>query len=269
MAEVAATASEQTASALGLGTESIRDHVIVVAGGASGIGAAAVRLLCGRGARVACVDRDHDRGRSVVAELDRQQGNVIAIPADVTDAASVARAVESTCERWGYIHAVVNCVGITGETGMRTHEVDLVDFDRVVAVNLRGALVVTQQIMPVFLRQGYGRLLHVASIAGKEGNAGMVAYSASKAGLIGLVKSAGKEYARDGITVNALAPAVIWTDLVERMPSQQVEYMTARIPMGRLGTLEEAAELIAWIVSPAASFTTGFTFDLSGGRATY
>jgi 3-oxoacyl-[acyl-carrier protein] reductase len=228
-----------------------------------------VRYLSSRGARVACVDRNHERGRAVVAELDGRQDSAVAISADVTDEESIARAFDETRQRWGYIHGVVNCVGITGETGLRTHEVDIADFDRVVAVNLRGALIITQQIVPIFLRQRYGRLLHVASIAGKEGNAGMVAYSASKAGLIGLVKSVGKEYARDGITVNALAPAVIWTDLVERMPTQQVEYMTSRIPMGRLGTLEEAAQLIAWIISPAASFTTGFTFDLSGGRATY
>jgi 3-oxoacyl-[acyl-carrier protein] reductase len=119
------------------------------------------------------------------------------------------------------------------------------------------------------VERGYGRILHVASIAGKEGNAGMVSYSASKAGLIGMVKSQGKEYAESGVIVNALAPAVIHTDMVEAMPADQVRYMTEKIPMRRLGKLEECAELVAWIVSPACSFTTGFTFDLSGGRAVY
>jgi 3-oxoacyl-[acyl-carrier protein] reductase len=119
------------------------------------------------------------------------------------------------------------------------------------------------------LAQNYGRILHVASIAGKEGNAGMAAYSASKAGLIGLVKSMAKDYAETGITINALAPAVIQTPLVDALPQATVDYMTAKIPMRRCGTLAEVAAMIAWIVSPACSFTTGFTFDLSGGRATY
>ena len=143
------------------------------------------------------------------------------------------------------------------------------DFRRVLEINLIGAFVLSQAVLGALREAGYGRILHIASIAGKEGNAGMVSYSASKAGLIGMVKSMGKEYAQEGITVNALAPAVIWTPMVEAMPQSQVDYMTQRIPMGRLGRLEEVAEMAAWIVSPAASFTTGFTFDLTGGRATY
>jgi 3-oxoacyl-[acyl-carrier protein] reductase len=119
------------------------------------------------------------------------------------------------------------------------------------------------------LAQNYGRLLHVASIAGKEGNAGMTAYSASKAGLIGLVKSMAKDYAESGITINALAPAVIQTPMVDQLPKATVDYMTQKIPMRRLGTLNEVAAMIAWIISPECSFSTGFTFDLTGGRATY
>jgi 2-dehydro-3-deoxy-L-rhamnonate dehydrogenase (NAD+) len=163
----------------------------------------------------------------------------------------------------------VNCAGITGRTSVTTHEVDVDDFDTVYRVNLRGAFLVSRSVIPRMLPHGYGRLLHVASIAGKEGNAGMLAYSATKAGLIGMVKVMGKEYAETGITVNALAPAVIRTAMVEALPQEQVDYMTSRIPMRRGGELSEAAEMIAWIVSPACSFTTGFTFDLSGGRATY
>lgn len=269
MTQVGPTAESDERAVPGAAADSLHGHVIVVAGGASGIGAATVRLLHQLGAHVICADRDEARACTLVADIDPGETSAMAITTDVTDVSSVARAVERTVERWGYIHGVVNCVGITGMTNLRTHEIDLADFDRVLAVNLRGALIVTQQVMPVFLRQRYGRLLHVASIAGKEGNAGMVSYSSSKAGLIGLVKSAGKEYAKDGITVNALAPAVIWTELVERMPDAQVEYMTSKIPMARLGKLTEAADMIAWIVSPKASFTTGFTFDLSGGRATY
>jgi 2-dehydro-3-deoxy-L-rhamnonate dehydrogenase (NAD+) len=152
---------------------------------------------------------------------------------------------------------------------VKAHDVDLEDFDTVYRINLRGALVASQAVLPGMLEQNYGRILHVASIAGKEGNAGMAAYSATKAGLIGLVKSMAKDYAETGITINALAPAVIQTPMVDALPQATVDYMTAKIPMRRCGTLQEVAAMIAWIVSPACSFTTGFTFDLSGGRATY
>ena len=148
------------------------------------------------------------------------------------------------------------------------HEVDPDDFDLVYRINLYAAMLLTRAVVPVMLRNGYGRILHVASIAGKEGNAGMLAYSATKSGLIGLVKSAAKDYAETGITINALAPAVIRTDLVAAMPEAQVKYMTDKIPMKRTGELEEAAAMIEFIVSPECAFTTGFTFDLSGGRAT-
>lgn len=148
-------------------------------------------------------------------------------------------------------------------------EVDLAEFDAAIAVNLRGALVVSQAALPHLVEHGYGRIAHVASIAGKEGNPSMIGYSASKAGLIGLVKAMAKEYASDGITINALAPAVIRTAFLDEQPQQVIDYMTAKIPMGRVGTIEEVAEMINFMISPACSFTTGFCFDASGGRATY
>jgi 3-oxoacyl-[acyl-carrier protein] reductase len=147
--------------------------------------------------------------------------------------------------------------------------VDLKDFDEVYRINLRGALIVSQAVLPHMLERNFGRLLHIASIAGKDGNAGMTAYSATKAGLIGMIKSMGKDYAETGVTINALAPAVIRTPMVAALPEATVKYMTDKIPMKRCGELEEAAQMIAWIVSPACSFTTGFTFDLTGGRAVY
>jgi 3-oxoacyl-[acyl-carrier protein] reductase len=152
---------------------------------------------------------------------------------------------------------------------MRTHEVEVEDFDDVYRVNLRGAFLISKAILPHMVEQRYGRILHVASISGKEGNEGMAAYSSTKAGLVGLVKVLGKEYATHGVTINALAPAVIQTSMVDAMPEKQVEYMTEKIPMQRTGTLEEVANMAAWIVSPYCSFTTAFTFDLSGGRAVY
>lgn len=250
-------------------TTNISGHVIAVAGAASGIGRAAALRLAAAGAAVACLDRNIE-GASRTAEMVRSANGIGVVGSlDVTKTETVDRVLRKVESTLGPLHALLNCVGITGMTNIRSHEVTLADFDLVYAVNLRGALALCQAALPGMVARGYGRILHLASIAGKEGNAGMVAYSATKAGLIGMVKTQGKEYAATGVTINALAPAVIHTPLVDAMPSEQVGYMTAKIPMGRLGKLDEAAELIAWILSPACSFTTGFTFDLSGGRAVY
>lgn len=243
-----------------------RPYNVAVVGAASGIGAAAAQFLAREGVRVACLDRDGEGAAGVAATLG---GGAIAQPCDVTNPESVERAVAESARAFGQVHGLVNCAGITGKTNVKGHEMELADFDRVYAVNLRGAFILSQAILRHMLPHGYGRLLHVASIAGKEGNAGMTAYSATKAGLIGLVKSLGKDYPESGITINALAPAVIRTPMVEALPEATVRYMTDKIPMRRCGELDEAAALIAWILSPACSFTTGFTFDLSGGRATY
>jgi 3-oxoacyl-[acyl-carrier protein] reductase len=245
---------------------SLDGQVHVVVGGARGIGAACAALLAARGARVAVLDLDEDAARQTAAGLgEGATGGRV----DIADEGSASQAVADAVRDHGKIDGLVNCAGITGATGMQTHEVDPDDFDLVYRINLRGAFLVSRAVLPLMVEAGYGRLVHVASISGKEGNAGMAAYSCTKAGLIGLVKVMGKEYARTGVTVNAVAPAVIRTPMVEALPQQQVDYMTERIPMGRTGTLEEIAELVAWIASPASSFTTGFTFDLSGGRATY
>jgi len=248
---------------------SVEGHVFLVTGAASGIGRACARWLVDKGAHVALMDRDPGAVAVIADELGADGAEVLATPADVTDDAAVVASVSKVLERWGGVHGLLNCAGVTGETGIRSHEVALDDFERVVWVNLQGAFIVGRAVLPAMLEQGYGRIVHIASISGKEGNAGMAAYSASKAGLIGLVKTQGKEYAEDGITVNAIAPAVIETPMVAQLPSEQVEYMTSRIPMRRCGTLGEVAEMAGWVLSPAASFTTGFTFDLSGGRATY
>jgi NAD(P)-dependent dehydrogenase (short-subunit alcohol dehydrogenase family) len=163
----------------------------------------------------------------------------------------------------------VNSAGITGMTNVKSHEVNTDNLLKVFQVNFMGSYHTSKYVLPVMLEHNYGRVLHLASIAGKEGNAGMLAYSSSKAAVIGMTKVQGKEYATTGITVNAMAPAVIRTALVDAMPEEQVRYMTDKIPMQRCGTLEEAAGLALFILSPENSFTTGFVFDLSGGRATY
>jgi 3-oxoacyl-[acyl-carrier protein] reductase len=243
-----------------------KHYNIAVIGAASGIGKAAAQLLAREGVRVFCIDRHVDGAEATAREIGSFAS---AHSLDVTDAKSVHTAMGKIIEAAGQLHGLVNCAGITGKTNIKTHEVDLADFDQVCAINLKGALIVSQAVLPHMIAKRYGRVLHVASIAGKEGNAGMAAYSASKAGLIGLVKVMGKDYAESGITINALAPAVIRTPMVDALPEAQIKYMTDKIPMHRCGELDEAAAMIAWIVSPACSFTTGFTFDLTGGRAVY
>jgi 3-oxoacyl-[acyl-carrier protein] reductase len=241
---------------------------VVIVGAASGIGRAAAEFIASAGPSVACLDRDLAGAQETAADIAKAGGKASALHIDIADANSVARAI-AEMSRSGAIDALVNCAGITGRTNVKAHEVSLDDFDSVYRINLLGALIVSQAVLPLMLAKGYGRILHVASIAGKEGNAGMTAYSATKSGLIGLVKSMAKDYSETGVTINALAPAVIRTPMVDQLPDATVKYMTDKIPMRRCGELSEAAAMIAWIVSPACSFTTGFTFDLSGGRATY
>lgn len=235
----------------------------VVTGGASGLGLAIARRLRAEGARVALFDRD---AAGLAAAGFGSPHRTVAL--DVTSEAEVAAAVAGLAD-WGTVDLLVNAAGITGRTNLKAHEVPLDDFERVLRVNLVGCFLTAKHLLPAMVARGYGRVLHIASIAGKDGNAGMAAYSASKAGVIGLTKAQGKDYAGTGVTVNALAPAVVRTPLVDAMPPAQVDYMTSRIPMGRCGTLAEVAATAAFILSREASFTTGFTFDLSGGRAVY
>jgi len=245
------------------------DYVVAIVGAGRGIGRAAALHLAGHGVRVACLDRDGDSAQATAAEITKKGGRSVAHGLEVADEATIPPAIEAVAKAFRRIDALVNCAGITGRTNIPGHEVDLADFDLVYRVNLRGAFLLSKAVLPHMLARKYGRVLHVASIAGKEGNAGMTAYSATKAGLIGMVKSLAKDYVEHGITINALAPAVIRTPMVDSMPAVQVTYMTDKIPMKRCGSLEEIADMAAFIVSPGASFTTAFTFDLTGGRATY
>lgn len=238
----------------------------VVTGGASGIGLSIARKLHSLGARVVLFDRDP--GALAAAQQIIGQ-NCSTVSADVTDLGSVEGAIADLTNDGSEIDILVNSAGITGITNTKSHEVDPADVDRVFRVNFFGSYYMSRAVIPGLVKQGYGRILHIASIAGKEGNAGMMAYSASKAAVIGMTKTQGKELAQTGVTVNALAPAVIRTPMVDSMPPAQVTYMTDKIPMKRCGSLEEIAEMAAFIVSPGASFTTAFTFDLTGGRATY
>tara|TARA_B100001123_G_scaffold367571_1_gene427958 strand:- start:3635 stop:4402 length:768 start_codon:yes stop_codon:yes gene_type:complete len=245
---------------------SIENQVAIVTGGASGIGLAVAQKLNSLGTKVVLLDLDSD---SLDQAKESLGGSAEIIQADVTNEESVNMAISQVISRFGKIDIVFNSAGITGHTGIKPHEVDVADFDRVYEVNLKGSFIICKTVIPHMIEAAYGRILLVASVSGKDGNAGMTAYSASKAGVIGLAKSIAKDYADTGVTVNAIAPAVVRTAMVEALPESQVEYMTSRIPMGRCCTLEEIAEMSAFILSPKNSFTTGFCFDLTGGRATY
>jgi 2-dehydro-3-deoxy-L-rhamnonate dehydrogenase (NAD+) len=241
-------------------------QVAVITGAASGLGRAIAARLASEGAEIAMLDLSEAQLAVAAASIGP---NAVVFPCDVTDEADVAAVVARVLERFGRIDILVNSAGTTGKTNIKTHEVEPENFQFVFDVNVTGSFLTARAVLPAMLQRNYGRILHIASIAGKEGNAGMLAYSASKAAVIGMTKVQGKEYAETGITVNALAPAVIRTAMVEALPDEQVKYMTDKIPMKRCGTLEEVANLAAFIVSPGASFTTGFTFDMTGGRATY
>jgi len=241
-----------------------KDQIAVVTGGASGLGLAIARKLHTEVGRVAMLDINP------ATQATKDVGeNAHIFACDVTKEDQVSAVIAQIVERFGRIDILVNSAGITGKTNVKTHEVELSNFRLVFDINVIGSFLTSRAVLPYMLERNYGRILHIASISGKEGNAGMLAYSASKAAVIGMTKVQGKEYAETGITVNALAPAVIRTAMIEAMPEEQVKYMTDKIPMKRCGTLEEIAHLAAFIVSPGASFTTGFTFDMTGGRATY
>lgn len=247
-------------------SDQFTDQVAVITGGASGIGLAIAKRLVQEGATVALCDLDEGALQAAAQEVGARAHT---FRLNVADEAQVNAVIHQIGEKFGRIDILINSAGVVGRTNIKSHEADPADVRFTYEVNFMGSFLTSRAAIPWMLKRNYGRILHIASVAGKEGNAGMLGYSASKAAVIGMTKVQGKEYAETGITVNALAPAVIRTQMVAALPDAQVKYMTDKIPMKRCGTLEEAAHLAAFIVSPGASFTTGFTFDLTGGRATY
>jgi len=247
-------------------SQTFSGQVAIVTGAASGIGKSIATALASQGARVVLFDKQQSVLETMVKDWTTPY---ILLSEDVTSEEAVKKSMEAIGQDWGRIDILVNCAGITGITNIKTHDVTDANLRKVMEVNFMGSFYTSKYALPWMLKNNYGRILHIASIAGKEGNAGMLAYSASKAAVIGMTKVQGKEYAETGITINALAPAVIKTALLDGMPDEQLKYMTDKIPMKRCGTLEEVANIALYIVSPQNSFTTGFTFDLSGGRATY
>lgn len=243
-----------------------QNQVAIITGAASGIGLVAAKRLLELGAKVAVFDLNKSEADNIYASFGN---NALVVQLDITNQEAVNNAVKQVADAWGRVDILLNSAGITGLTNVKSHEVDAANLKKVFDINFMASFFTAQAVLPYMIQANYGRILHIASIAGKEGNAGMLAYSSSKAAVIGMAKVQGKEYAETGITVNALAPAVIQTPLVDAMPEVQVKYMTDKIPMKRCGKLKEIADLIAFIVSKENSFTTGFTYDLSGGRATY
>ena len=252
-----------------LNPDRFKNKIVAITGGAAGIGKSIARRIAAEGGTSVLLDRDSGMLDETRAEFTREKFAVATRKMDVASADSVREAFAWIGTEFGRVDAVVNCAGITGPTAVKITEYSVEAFDQVCQINLRGSFLVTRHALELMTKANRGRILLIASIAGKDGNPGMCGYSASKAGVIGLVKAIGKEFAETGITINGLAPAVIRTALVDGVAPEQVKYMTDKIPMKRCGTLDEVAALSAWIVSDENSFTTGFVFDLSGGRATY
>jgi 3-oxoacyl-[acyl-carrier protein] reductase len=245
---------------------SFKNQVAIITGAASGLGAAIAARLSEEGVKLALLDQNDEKLQQLVKNFPPDTKTYVL---DITNENLVKETIDTIQQHFGTIDILVNSAGITGQTNIQSHTTNTGDIRKVFEINYYGSYFTSKYVLPHMLRQNYGRILHIASIAGKEGNAGMIAYSSSKAAVIGMTKVQGKEYAETGITINALAPAVIRTPLVEVMPPEQVKYMTDKIPAKRCGSLEEVANIAAYIVSPMNSFTTAFTFDLSGGRATY
>jgi len=246
-----------------------KDQVAIVAGGAQGIGLAIAARLASEGADVAIFDNNGSTLKTAIDQINASGLQVIGYQVDLLDESRLIEAIDEIFNKNQRLDILVNCVGIVGPTGVSIVDYPVNEFEKVLKVNLQGAFLITKHTIIHMLKRNYGRILHLASIGGKEGNPNMVGYAASKSGLIGLVKGVGKEFAETGITVNGLAPAVIATEMNQDTEPQVLKYMADKIPMKRLGTVEETAALSCWIVSDEASFNTAAIFDLSGGRATY
>ena len=238
--------------------------VALISAGASGIGLACARALAEMGHRVLTLDIDAE----AVARFQDEFGEGSAVVCDVADASQVEATFHSLVDPYQGVDLLFNNAGIAGGN-YKTWEYPVEEFRRVIDVDLNAVFICCRAVVPHMRERGYGRIINTASIAGKEGNPNASAYSAAKAGVIGLTKSLGKELAPDGICVNCFTPAVIQTDILKQITQQHIDYMLSKIPMGRFGEVEEAGALVAWLASEDCSFTTGGVFDLSGGRATY
>ena len=243
----------------------LKGRAAVVTGGAQGFGKAITERFLKSGARIAIWDRDTALAEKTARALG---AGVTPIPCDVTDDKSVAKALDATVKALGKVDILVNNAGIAGANA-KTWETDVEEWRKVMRVNLDGPFICSRAVVPLMVAQNYGRIVNIASIAGKEGNPNAAHYSASKAGVIALTKSLGKELAGYDIAVNAVTPAAAKTAIFDQITQAHIDFMLSKIPRNRFVTVEEVASLVAWIASADNSFTTGAVFDISGGRATY
>jgi len=244
------------------------NQVSIITGGATGIGYSVAKRLGEEGSKLVIVDRDADLGKQTVAEFNESDMNAVLVIGDVSDEKVAENAVAQAKENWDRLDVLINNAGITGAPGS-IWELPVTEMDRVYRTNLRGTYLFCQKAIPLMLKNDYGRIVNVASIAGKEGNPKMVPYSSTKAAVIGLTKSVGKELSDTGITVNCVTPAVAHTAILDQTSPEVVDYMLSKIPLGRPVELSEIASLVTWVASEECSFTTAGVFDISGGRATY
>jgi len=241
-----------------------KGRTAIVTGGARGIGLACAAKIAAGGGRVALWDRDMERAQQSAASL----GDAIAVAVDVTNEDSIAKGLATTEKDLAAPDILIASAGVTGPNAtVVQYPVDA--WKQVIDINLTGVFLCNRAVASGMAQRGWGRIVNIASVAGKEGNPNASAYSASKAGVIGLTKSLGKELATSGVLVNCVAPAVVKTELFSQMTEQHIQYMLSKIPMNRFGEVEEVAEMVAWLASPLCTFATGAAFDLSGGRATY
>ena len=241
----------------------------IITGGAEGLGRGIAERIASEGGKVFLFDINQSMLEKTILDFKNKGFDAEGLLVDVSSESSVMQGIRQVEENVGQVHIMVNAAGIVGLSSTKITDYPVEDYDNIYRVNLRGSFLMTKYAIKAMEKYNYGRILLIASIAGKEGNPFMTGYSSTKAAVIGLVKGIGKEYAQTGITVNGLAPAVIKTAMNEKTAPEQLAYMTAKIPMARLGTIEEVAALSCWIISKEASFNTGFVFDISGGRATY
>ncbi|CAL1521549.1 SDR family NAD(P)-dependent oxidoreductase [Chitinophaga sp. MM2321] len=246
-----------------------KNKIAVITGGAEGIGKGIALRLGREGATLALFDINNNLLATTVAEMQKEGITARGFVVDISNEEQIVAALQEVDQAWGRLDIMVNAAGIVGPTNTKIVAFPTAAFDTVYAVNLKGAFLITKYSLEMMSKTGKGRLLLISSMAGKEGNPGMVGYTATKAGVIGLIKGVAKEFAKTGITVNGLAPAVIKTSMNDNTSAAQLEYMIGKIPMQRLGTIEEVAAISAYIVSDENSFSTGFIYDISGGRATY